>query len=293
MYLIQQLINALTVGGVYALVAVGFAVIYNILSFSNWSYGATIMLSSYVGYYVTSRLGFSFLPALLTDMVAGGIVAVVIEFLALRPIRLRRGLLIYLFVTSISASTAAQCVVLATIGGRYQIWPEIVSSAAVRIGSLTISRMNILMGGACVFALLVLNLVLFRTRIGMAIRAIACDLEAAALMGININRVISFVFFMSGTMGGLAGTLLGMAYTTYPQMGSEAMVMGFVAAILGGLGSITGSLIGGIVLAIVETIVIITPLGSSASPVVTFLILLLIPFIRPSGIVGKSTEEKA
>jgi len=293
MYILQQLVNAFTAGGVYALVAVGFALIYNILKFSNWSHGATVMLSSYIGYYVTSRLGFSFLPAVLTTTVAGGLIAVIIELVAFRNIRLKKGPLIYFFVTSITVSTGAIFFMFATIGGNFYRWPEIISTTAIHVGALTFSTLNLMMGGACLLALLILNYVLFRTRIGLAIRAAACDLRVASLVGVNINQVISVIFFLSGALGGLAGTLLGISYTTYPEMGAEVMVKGFVAAVVGGLGSITGAVLGSILLALIETIVITGPLGSSATPVVTFVLLLLLLFIRPTGIAGKPSGEKA
>jgi len=293
MYILQQFINALTTGGVYALIAVGFAIIYNILRFSNWSYGATITVSSYAGYYVASQLHFSFLPSLLVAMSTGGVLAVLIELVAFRRIRKQKGPLIYFFVTSVSVSTGVQFLVLATIGGYFYNWPQIIPGEALHIGSLTVSTMNVLMGGACLMALLVLNFVLFRTRMGMAVRAAACDLGVAALMGVNIDQVISFIFFVSGAMAGLVGTLVGIAYTTYPQLGLESMIKGFVAAIIGGLGSISGAVLGSMLLALVETAVITSPLGASATPVVTFVLLLILLFVRPTGILGKSGSEKA
>jgi branched-chain amino acid transport system permease protein len=292
MYALQQLINALTAGGVYALIAVGFAIVFNILKFSNWSYGATIMLSSYVGFYVASRFHLQFLPVLLIAMVSGGAIAVLIELIAFRNIRRKKGPVIYYFVTSISVSTGVQFLMLTTVGGDFHGWPRIMSEQAIHIGGLTISALNLWMGGACLMAVLLLNFVLFRTRMGMAVRAAACNLPVAALMGVNINQVIAFIFFLSGAMGGLVGTLMGVAYTTYPEMGVEAMIKGFVAAIVGGLGSITGAVLGGFLLALVETIVITTPLGSSATPVVVFVLLIVLLFIRPTGIAGKASEEK-
>jgi branched-chain amino acid transport system permease protein len=226
-------------------------------------------------------------------MLVGGLIAVLIEILAMRTIRLKEGPIAYFFVTSISASTAAQFLVLATIGGTYYSWHNIVPTASVHIGAVSISVLNILMGGSCVLALLILNVILFRTRIGMAIRAAACDLRAAALMGVNINQVISFVFFLSGAMGGLVGTLRGIAYTTHPLMGPEAMMKGFVAAVVGGLGSMSGAVVGGMLLALIETAVITSPLGSQVAPIVVFGLLLIVLFVRPTGIAGKRTEEKA
>ena len=293
MYAVQQLINALSTGGVYALVAVGFALIYSILKFSNWSHGAVIMLTSYLGFVLAAHAGLALIPILILTTIAGGFLAVLIEMVAFRQIRLKNGPLIYFFVTSITVSTGAQFVMYPTIGGNFYRWPDLIASTAIQLGDVTVSTLNLMIGGICLLALAILNLVLFHTRIGTAIRAASNDLRAAALMGVDINLVISAAFFLSGALGGLAGTLLGISYTTYPEMGAEAMVKGFVAAVVGGLGSISGAVMGGMLLALVETLVTMTPVGSAAAPVVVFAMLLLLLFVRPTGIAGKATDEKA
>ena len=190
-------------------------------------------------------------------------------------------------------STGAQFLMYATIGGNFYRWPDLMTATAIDLGGVTVSTLNLMMGGICLLALLVLNQILFRTPVGMAIRAASNDLRAAALMGVDINRVISVAFFLSGALGGIAGTLMGISYTTYPEMGAEAMVKGFVAAVLGGLGSISGAVMGGMLLALVETLVTMSPLGSAAAPVVMFVALLMLLFVRPWGIAGKPTDEKA
>ncbi len=293
LYLLQQLVNALSVGGVYALVAVGFALVYSILKFSNWSHGAVIMLSSYVGFVLAQYVRLPLVPTLLLTMVIGGFLAVIIEMIAFRQIRLKNGPLIYFFVTSITVSTGAQFLMYATIGGDFYRWPSLIATNSFQVGGISVSTLNILTAGTCLLGLLILNLVLFHTRIGMAIRAASNDMRAAALMGVDTNFVISVTFFLSGALGGIAGTLLGIAYTTYPEMGAEAMVKGFVAAVVGGLGSISGAVLGGVLLAMVETLVTMTPLGSAAAPVVVFVVLLVVLFVRPWGIAGKATDEKA
>jgi branched-chain amino acid transport system permease protein len=180
-----------------------------------------------------------------------------------------------------------------TVGGNFFRWPDLISSTTIQLGGVTVSTLNLMMGGICLLALVVLNQILFRTRIGTAIRAASNDMRAAALMGVDINFVIAAAFFLSGALGGLAGTLMGISYTTYPEMGAEAMVKGFVAAVVGGLGSINGAVMGGILLALVETLVTMTPVGSSAAPVAVFAMLLVLLFVRPWGIAGKATDEKA
>ncbi len=293
MYFLQQFVNALSTGGVYALIAVGFALIYSILKFSNWSHGAVIMLSSFFGYAIATQLHMPFVVTLVLTTVAGGVIAIIIEWIAFRQIRLKNGPLIYFFVTSITVSTGAQFLMYATIGGNFYRWPDLISTTSISIGAISVSTLNLLMGGICLAALGILNWVLFHTRIGMAIRASANDMRAASLMGVDINRVIMAAFFLSGSLGGIAGTLLGMSYTTYPEMGALAMVKGFIAAVVGGLGSISGAVAGGFLLAFIETIVTMTPMGSLLTPVVVFLLLLVLLIVRPWGIAGKPTDEKA
>jgi branched-chain amino acid transport system permease protein len=181
----------------------------------------------------------------------------------------------------------------ATIGGDFYRWPNLIATNSFQVWGVSVSTLNVLRAGTCLVGLLVLNLILFHTRIGMAIRAASNDMRAAALMGVNINFVISVTFFLSGALGGIAGTLLGIAYTTYPEMGAQAMVKGFVAAVVGGLGSISGAVLGGVLLALIETLVTMTPIGSAAAPVVVFVVLLIVLFVRPWGIAGKATDEKA
>ncbi len=293
LYVVQQLVNALSVGGVYALVAVGFALVYSILKFSNWSHGAVIMLSSYAGFVLARYVRLPLVPTLLLTMVVGGFLAVIIEMIAFRQIRLKNGPLIYFFVTSITVSTGAQFLMYATIGGDFYRWPDLIATNSFQIWGISFSTLNIVTAGTCLLGLLILNLVLFHTRIGMAIRAASNDMRAAALMGVDINFVISATFFLSGALGGIAGTLLGIAYTTYPEMGAESMVKGFIAAVVGGLGSISGAVVGGVLLAVIETLVTMTPIGSAAAPVVVFVVLLVVLFVRPWGIAGKATDEKA
>ena len=143
MYLLQQSLNAISVGGVYALVAVGFALIYSVLKFSNWSHGAVIMLSSYIGFFTTSRLGLPLIPAVAITTLSGGVLAVIIELIAFRPIRLRNGPLIYFFVTSITMAIGTQFLVLALLGGNFYRWPELITATAINLGPVTLSTLNL------------------------------------------------------------------------------------------------------------------------------------------------------
>ena len=287
---LQHAINALSLGGVYALIAVGFALIFNVLKFSNWSHGGVIMVSSYIGYYAVTALHLPLLPALGLSMLGGGLLAVVIEKIAFRTIRIKRGPLIYFFVTSITISLLLTNLVLATVGYNFYNYPPLLKNESFRIGGISLSMLNLTMLATSVVALLALTYFLQRTRMGIAIRAAASDLRAASLMGVEIDRLVSITFFLSGMLAGAAGIFLGMSYTAYPQM-AEVMAKGFVAAVIGGLGSIAGAVIGALLLGTIETSVTVYT-NSSLAPIVSLVILILLLIFRPRGIAGIIVPDK-
>lgn len=290
MEIIQYAINAISLGGVYAMIALGFALVFGVLKFSNWSHGGTIMVSAYAGFFAASVLKFSFVPAMVVSMLAGGLTAVFIERVAIRPIRMKEGPLIYFFVTSITMSVLLTGLVQATIGSMFYAYPQMLATNIIRIGGVTVSSLNLIILGMTILSIVLVQFILQRTKIGIAIRAAASDLRAASLMGVEIDVLISFTFFLAGVLAGSAGFFAGISYTVYPQM-SDLMVKGFVAAVIGGLGSVTGAIYGALLLGVIETTV--TVLGtSSLSPIVSLLILFVLLIVRPQGIAGVFVPEK-
>lgn len=287
---LQHAVNALSLGGVYALIAVGFALIFNVLKFSNWSHGGVIMVSSYIGYFSAKTLNLPLIPALVVTMIGGGILAVIIEKVAFRTIRVKKGPLIYFFVTSITMSLLLMNLVLATIGYSFYNFPALLTNEAVFIAGINLPTLNVFMLITSIVALIALTYVLRRTRIGVAIRAAASDMQAASLMGVEIDKLVSITFFISGVLAGASGMFLGMSYTAYPQM-AEVMAKGFVAAVLGGLGSLAGAVIGALLLGIIETMVTVYS-NSSLVPIVSLVILILLLIFRPRGIAGIIVPDK-
>jgi branched-chain amino acid transport system permease protein len=287
---IQLAINAISLGGVYAIIALGFALVFGVLKFSNWSHGGVIMVSAYAGYFAAGVLKLPFVPALLAAMLAGGALSVLIEKIAIRPIRVKKGPAIYFFVTSITMSLLLSNLVQATIGYTFYIYPPMLAKSSMTIGGATISTLNLIILATVILSIVALSFILKRTRIGIAIRAASNDLGAAGLMGIDIDTIISITFFMAGALAGIAGFFAGISYTVYPQM-SELMVKGFVAAVIGGLGSMPGAIYGALLLGILETLVTVFS-SSSLSPIVSLVVLFVLLIFRPRGIAGIIVPDK-
>lgn len=282
--LLQQIINGLSLGSVYALIAVGFALVFSILKFSNFSHGSIIMLSAYLGLWFSNSFDVGLFPTLLVCILGGGAMAVIIEKIGFKPIRDKDGPLIYLFVVSIAISMFLQYLMTALLGGRFFIYKPLLKSSALRLGSLTIPVVNLAMLGASVIALAILLYVLYRTTIGIAIRAASTDLFAPSLLGINIDLVISITFFISGALAGISGLFLGMSLNVYPQLGGLVM-KAFIATVIGGLGSLGGAVIASFMLGLLETM-ITAYIGGAVTPMVSFAVMILFLLFKPEGVAG-------
>lgn len=288
---LQVIINGLALGSVYALISVGFSMIFNVLKFSNFSHGGVMVLSAFAGYYVSTKVGASLFVVILTAMVVGGLVAVAGEFVAFRRITVHNTSMIYYFVSSITLGTLLQAIVTIIVGPNFYNYPRFFSNPVVKAGNIVISRSDLTMFIISASALILLVLMLQKTKIGRALRTVSFDRDTAGLMGIDTYRVIQFAFLISGALGGLGGVFLGINYTLYPQLG-DLVTKGFIASVIGGLGSIQGAVIGAMLLGMLETL-LINFVGSAYAPVVTFLIMLVFLFVRPRGIAGSNVQEKA
>ncbi len=290
--ILQQLINGLSLGALYALIAVGFAMIVNILKFSNFAHGGILGMSAYAGFLAATRLGWSLFPSILVGMATGALLAVVIEFIAFRWIRKQQGQLVYFFVTSITTMMLLEQILIISFGASFESFPyDIIKVKAIQLGALTISVNYLVSLFLTIIAFSLLIYVLKKTKIGVAIRAASNDLVATSLMGINVDLVIVSAFAVSGMLGGLAGVLYGLTASLSPQIG-QIVVKGFIASILGGMGNLTGVAIAAILLGIIEVFLIIT-IGSGLAPVVIFVIMVLFLLIRPQGFAGVSFTDKA
>jgi branched-chain amino acid transport system permease protein len=289
--LLQQIFNGISLGGVYALEAVGFGIIFNILKFSNFSHSGVVAITAYFGFFISRYIYTNFLVTLIITTLAGGFVGVTIEKLIFRPIRLKGAPLTLFLVNSITAAMLVQQFFAATLGDDYYPYPVFMKQTSINLGILTISKTYTLMLVITGAVLLLLTFVLRRTKIGIALRAASTDVRTPSLMGVNIDFVISVAFFIAGVLGGITGYLLGMTYSVDPFIGSM-ILKGIIAAIIGGMGSLGGGVIAGLLLGAAESL-LIAEIGSSLTQIVIYSGIFVLLLIRPEGIAGKRYITKA
>ena len=288
---LQQLINGVSLGGVYALEAVGFGIIFNVLKFSNFSHGGVVAICAYLGFFITTRVVHDLWAALLLTTVLGGVVGVVVERIVFRPIRLQGKPLTYFFVNSITVAMLVQQFFSALWGSDYYPYPEFLKQTVFNLGTIVVSRTYLLMLAISAAVLIALSLFLKRTKVGIAIRAASTDIRTPALMGVNTDVIIAATFAIAGVLAGVTGFFLGMTYTVTPFIGS-LILKGIIASIIGGMGSLGGGVIAGILLGAVEGL-LIAEVGSSITPIIIYLAIILLLLVRPQGIAGKLYSVKA
>lgn len=289
----QLILNGVSLGAVYAMIAVGFALVFNILKFSNFSQGGVITVTAYAGFLINKALGVNFFVTLLATAVVGGFVALAVERLAFRRLRTKRSPVILYFVSSITMGMLLENLIVISFSSNFYSYPKFFETTVVKFLGLSAATSDLLMLAVAVSALAVLMFVLHRTRIGIAVRALSMDGPTTSLMGVNVNLAVSAVFFMVGALGGMAGVFLGVNYTLYPQIG-QMIVKGFIASVIGGLGNIAGAVIGAILLGLLEVgLTSVDGIGSGLAPVVVFVVTLVFLILRPQGIAGRIIHEKA
>lgn len=292
MNLIQQLINGLALGSVYALIAIGYTMVYGIIGLINFAHGDIYMAGAFFGFFAATSLHLSFIPTLLVAMVGSAVLGVVIEKVAYKP--LRNSPKITLLITAIGMSLLLENVFLLRgfAGPDPKSYPAtLVTQKMINIGSLQINNIQLIILGICLVLVLILQYIVFYTKTGKAMRATSFDKDAALLMGININNIISITFAIGSALAGAAGVLIGIQYTISPLMGVLPGLKAFVAAVLGGIGVLPGALAGGLLLGLIETFSKITPAAKFYNAIV-FGVLILILIFKPTGIFGKKTNEK-
>lgn len=291
----QQLVNGFTLGLIYALIAVGYTMVYGVIELINFAHGEIYMLGAFLTLSCLS-LGLSLPVAVLIAVPAVAVIGVLLDVIAYRP--LRQAPRLAALITAIGMSIFLQNLAMVIWGSRPLPFPRTALPAffgdpALTLSEVTISWMQMSIFIAAIALMFGLHLIISRTRVGTAMRALAQNRTAAALMGINVNRVISFTFALGSGMGAVAGIMVSMYYNTmYPTMGYLAGVKAFAAAVLGGIGSVPGAMLGGVVLGIAETL----GAGYLSSPYrdgVAYAVMILVIIFRPSGLLGRSLVEKA
>ncbi|MGE7919259.1 branched-chain amino acid ABC transporter permease [Viridibacillus sp. NPDC093762] len=287
---VQQLVNGISLGSIYALIALGYTMVYGIIKLINFAHGDVFMIGAFIGFYAISGWGLGFFPALLLAMVVCAIFGVLIERIAYK--RLRNATRIAALITAIGVSLLIEYSVIYFRGAQPEAYPDVLSKSTFNFLGAQISAQSIMILSVSLSLMIILQFIVHKTKIGKAMRAVSHDVEAARLMGINVDNTISATFAIGSALAGAAGVIFGVYYTKIdPLMGVIPGIKAFVAAVLGGIGIIPGAMAGGMVLGVVESIV--SALGFSLwRDAAAFVILILILIFRPSGIFGKNTREK-
>lgn len=288
--MLQQLVNGLILGSVYALLALGYTMVYGIIKLINFAHGDIYMIGAFMGYYLINILKFNFFLSLILAMIGTAILGVVIEFLAYRP--LRNSTRIAALITAIGVSFLLQNGMIFFVGANTRSFPQVIKTVRFNLGPISISNIQLLILGISIFLMVALQFIVQKTKMGKAMRAVSVDSDAAQLMGINVNRTISFTFALGSALAGAAGVLIALYYNSLePLMGMTPGIKSFVAAVLGGIGIIPGAALGGFVIGLLETFA--TALGlSDFRDAIVYAILIVILLIRPAGILGKNVKEK-
>lgn len=298
----QQLVNGLTLGALYALIALGYTLVYGIMLMINFAHSEMFMLGAFVGLPVLTFLGrYDVLtqgPGLIllfgiTFVIAGlaiGVLGVIIERVAYRP--LRNAPRLAPLISAIGMSIFLQQAVLLWITPRQLPFPNYLPPGGITIGGVTISNIQLFIIVSSVVLLMVLDTFISRTKVGKAMRATSQDRETAGLMGIDVNRSIALAFFIGPAFGAIAGIMSGMYYGSIKfDMGFVPGIKAFTAAVLGGIGNLRGAMLGGFILGIVESLAQ-GYISAGYKDVIAFMILILVLIFRPGGLLGESVVEK-
>jgi branched-chain amino acid transport system permease protein len=289
---LQQIINGISLGSIYALIALGYTMVYGIIKLINFAHCDVYMIGAYAGYFCMTALHIGFVPSLLISMVLCALLGVGIEKAAYKP--LRNATRIAVLITAIGVSLLLEYVMMFFVGADVRSYPQMTGLLAEKynIGNVVISMQQIMIVGVTVVLMILLQIIVKKTRIGKAMRAVSQDADAARLMGVNVDGTISFTFLIGSALAGAAGIMVGVYYNSInPLMGYLPGIKAFIAAVFGGIGNIPGAVVGGYFIGMVETLVS----GYSNSlyrDAVVFLILIMVLIIKPTGLMGKNVREK-
>ncbi|MDT4968138.1 MAG: branched-chain amino acid transport system permease protein [Acidobacteriota bacterium] len=303
---VQQLINGLNVGAIYALIALGYTMVYGILRLINFAHGDIYMVGAFAGYglayFIAAKLGLAgpswagLLIVLVGAMIVAALVGMAVERFAYRPVRKYSRMTT--LITAIGVSLLIENLFVARYGGQGRGFPQLLQDDTYRLfGNAAISKSQILIFVVSIALMLLLQWIIYKTKVGTAMRAVSFNLNSAKLMGINTNLIITFTFALGSALAAAAGVLTAQYSPTIdPLMGITTGLKAFVAAVLGGIGNIPGAVLGGLLIGVAETMVVgygaNVGIASTYRDAVAFAILILVLLLRPSGLLGSTVQEK-
>ena len=287
---LQQMVNGLSLGSIYALIALGYTMVYGIIKLINFAHGDVYMIGAYIGFAATTYAHLGFFPALILSMIVCAILGMIIERVAYKP--LRNSSRITVLITAIGVSLLLEYSMMFFVGAEVRSYPKVLTNHLFHFGGVRVNMQQIYILVTAVALMILLQYIVTKTKTGKAMRAVSIDKDAAQLMGIRVDKTISITFAIGSAFAGAAGVLVGLYYNSIdPLMGMMPGLKAFVAAVFGGIGSIPGAMIGGLAIGIMETLV--AGYGNSMyrdAAVFAFLILILL--FKPSGLLGKNEREE-
>lgn len=293
MSFLKYFINGLSLGSVYAIIALGYTMVYGIAKMLNFAHGDVIMIGGFAVFTCMANFGMNAVLALLVAMAFCTVLGVVVERIAYRPLRNASSSLAVL-ITAIGVSYFLQNIALLIFGADAKTFTPVISSPPIELagGELTVTPIALVTIGACIVIMIGLTLFIKKTKAGQAMQAVSEDRGAAMLMGINVNGTIALTFAIGSALAAVAGALMCSAYPQLtPYTGTMPGIKAFVAAVFGGIGSIPGAMIGGLLIGIIE-ILGKAYISSQMADAIVFLILIVILLVKPAGILGKNIQEK-
>lgn len=290
--LLQQLVNGLSLGSIYALIALGYTMVYGTIRLINFAHGEVYMMGAFFGFYLINGLGMNLFLALILSMAFCALLGVVIERIAYKP--LRKSTRVAALITAIGVSYLLQNAMIYFVGPEIKAFPAPFKTQVYKIFGLVINNKQLLVFAITIALMIGLQVIVRYTKMGKAMRAVAVDEEAAQLMGIDVDRVISFTFALGSSLAGIAGVLVGIFYNSIsPTMGVNYGLKAFISAVVGGIGSIPGAMVGGYLIGVLETMVsVLIPGGTMFKEAAVYGLLIVILILLPAGLFGKNVKEK-
>lgn len=284
----QQIVNGLTLGSAYAVIAIGYTLVFGVLNIVNMAHGGIFMIGAYIGLLLVTREGMPIFPALICAMIGGGILGYGLEIVALRPLRKRKAVHLAPLISTIGVSTFLESAALLIWGPQTRSFPLGFGGSMLDMGAFRISGIQMISLGTAVVLMGMLTLLLNRSKIGKALRATSENAEAAGLVGINTGKIITFTVMLASALGAAAGVLIGLSFNAIePTMGTAMGLKGLAVLIMGGLGHVEGAMAGGFILGVAEVFAV--AYGSSTyRDAVAFGIIIFILFVRPEGLFAKA-----
>lgn len=282
----QQLLNGVMLGSAYALIAIGYTLIFGVLHLVHLAHGEVFMVGAFAGLMAVKFAGGDVFMAIAFGMVASALVGALVELLAIRPIRRRKGHALAPMISTIGVGIVLQEVVARVFGAEQVGFPARMEASSWQVGNVTVSSVQLLILGVSIVLMVALHLFVTRTRLGMAMRATAESASIAHTLGIRSERIVLLTFVIASALGGAAGVLVGLSFNAIsPFMGIDMGIKGLVAMLLGGLGNIYGAVLGGLIIGLAE-VLSVAYLASSYRDAFAFVIMIAVLLLRPRGIFG-------